>query len=249
MTTSTPRETFTLPGLNPLRARRNLAPAALYEEALRRAEGMVTDHGALSVITTPHTGRSPNDKFVVSETSSAAHIWWEKNARLDEAAFDRLHEQVVAHLEAQELFVQDLYCGADPAYRLPVRFVTPNAWHAHFVRNMFIRPGATELAAFTPELHGAARAGVPGRPGTARHPDRHVHRASLRPPHDPDRRHPVRRRAQEVDLHRDELPAARAGRLPDALLGQHRGRGRHRALLRPVGHRQDHPLGRPRPGA
>jgi phosphoenolpyruvate carboxykinase (ATP) len=150
MTTSTSPETFTLPGLNPLRARRNLSPAALYEEALRRTEGMVTDHGALSVVTTPHTGRSPNDKFVVHEPTSAAKIWWEKNARLDEAAFDRLHQQVVAHLEAQEVFVQDLFGGADQAYRLPVRFVTPNAWHALFVNNMFLRPGAADLAGFTP---------------------------------------------------------------------------------------------------
>jgi phosphoenolpyruvate carboxykinase (ATP) len=169
MTTSTSPETFTLPGLNPLRARRNLSPAALYEEALRRTEGMVTDHGALSVVTTPHTGRSPNDKFVVHEPTSAAKIWWEKNARLDEAAFDRLHQQVVAHLEAQEVFVQDLFGGADQAYRLPVRFVTPNAWHALFVNNMFLRPGAADLAGFTPGftvLHAPEFQADPARHGT-----------------------------------------------------------------------------------
>ena len=55
-----------------------------------------------------------------------------------------------AHLDAREVFVQDLFAGADPAYRLPVRFVTPNAWHALFVRNMFIRAVPAELAQFRP---------------------------------------------------------------------------------------------------
>jgi phosphoenolpyruvate carboxykinase (ATP) len=64
-----------------------------------------------------------------------------------------------------ELFVQDLYCGADPATRLSVRYVLPNAWHANFVRNMFIRPDARGARDLRAELHGVSRAGVPGRSG------------------------------------------------------------------------------------
>ena len=55
-----------------------------------------------------------------------------------------------AYLDSREVFVQDLFAGADPAYRLPVRFITPNAWHALFVRNMFIRAVPAELAQFRP---------------------------------------------------------------------------------------------------
>ncbi len=111
---------------------------------------MVADGGAFAVVTSPHTGRSPNDKFVVDERGSTGQIWWEKNAKVSEAAFDRLEMDVKAHLASQEVFVQDLYGGADPTYRLPVRFLTPNAWQALFVRNMFIRPPVSELAGFTP---------------------------------------------------------------------------------------------------
>ena len=78
-----------------------------------------------------------------------------------------------AYLDARdELFVQDLYCGADPDYRLAVRYVSPSAWHMAFVRNMFIRPELAELAGFAAELHGAARARVsrPIRRATARAP-------------------------------------------------------------------------------
>ena len=117
---------------------------------------------------------------MVEEPGSGDRIWWEKNPRLDPAAFERLHEDVRAYLDARELFVQDLFGGADPAYRLPVRFVTPNAWHALFVRNMFIRGDAGRAGPVPARLHRAARARVPGRPGTARHPHRHLHRPQLR---------------------------------------------------------------------
>jgi phosphoenolpyruvate carboxykinase (ATP) len=129
----------------------NLRYTELYEHALRRGEGQLTSRGALVVVTAPHTGRSPNDKFVVREPESQGRIWWDRNPPLDGAAFERLFAAVRAHLDQQpEVFVQDLFGGADDRYRLPVRFITPNAWHALFVRNMFIRPGLADLAGFTP---------------------------------------------------------------------------------------------------
>src|SRR4026208_495604 len=71
--------------------------------------------------------------------------------------------------ESEELFVEDLYCGADPAYRLSVRYVSPNAWHMAFVRNMFIRPDLPELATFDPNftvLHAPEFHADPGKHGT-----------------------------------------------------------------------------------
>ncbi|MGH7527411.1 MAG: phosphoenolpyruvate carboxykinase [Gemmatimonadales bacterium] len=170
-TAAVPRESLTLVehGLFPIRIHPNLTPAALIEHALRRSEGQLTDHGAFAAITSPHTGRSPKDKFVIEEAGTADKIWWEKNPRLDPAAFDRLHEDVRGYLDARELFVQDLFGGADPAYRLPVRFVTPNAWHALFVRNMFIRALPAELAQFRPGftvLHAPDFQADPARHGT-----------------------------------------------------------------------------------
>ena len=131
----------------------NLTTPSLYEHAARRTEGRLTDHGALSVITSPHTGRSPKDKFVVDEPSSSGHIWWDRNERFSQEKFSRLLTDVRAHLSGQaEVFVQDLFGGADPSYRLPVRFITPNAWQAMFVRNMFIRPTTSDLSAFAPSF-------------------------------------------------------------------------------------------------
>jgi len=148
----------------------NLAPAELYEHALRRQEAQLTDCGAMVVRTAPHTGRSPKDKFVVDEPESSGRIWWERNDRLSTEAHRALRQHVVEHLNEQpELFVQDLFGGADSAYRLPVRFITPNAWHALFVRNMFIRPGSADLARFEPGFtvyHAPECPAEPERHGT-----------------------------------------------------------------------------------
>ncbi|MGE0440815.1 MAG: phosphoenolpyruvate carboxykinase [Gemmatimonadales bacterium] len=129
----------------------NLGSPSLYEHAVRRGEARLTDHGAMAVNTTPHTGRSPKDKFVVDEPSSSDHIWWDKNERFPADKFARLLADVRAHLTGQpELFVQDLFGGADRSYQLPVRFITPNAWQAMFVRNMFLRPTPADLNGFAP---------------------------------------------------------------------------------------------------
>ena len=155
MTTNAPvqRENLTLTahGLKPKRVHPNLSPSELIEQAVRRGEGQLSDRGAFTALTSPHTGRSPKDKFVVDEAGSTGQIWWERNDKISEAQFEKLLAAAQLHLNDQpELFVQDLFGGADPAYRLPVRFITPNAWQALFVRNMFLRPSPDELARFQP---------------------------------------------------------------------------------------------------
>jgi len=122
-------------------------------------------------ITKPHTGRSPNDKFVVKEPSSEKDVDWGKvNQPMTEAQFDTLLTDMKAYLNARdELFVQDLYCGAHTSHRLSVRYVTPNAWHGAFVRNMFIRPELESLASFAPNftvLHAPELHADPARHGT-----------------------------------------------------------------------------------
>jgi phosphoenolpyruvate carboxykinase (ATP) len=149
----------------------NLMPPELIQAAARREEGRIAHMGPFVAVTSPHTGRSPNDKFVVREPGSEDDIWWGKvNRPFPEDKFDLLLTDVRQHLDAQpELFVQDLYAGADPKYRLPVRFVSPNAWHALFVRNMFIRPELSELATFDPRfsvIHAPEFQASPERHGT-----------------------------------------------------------------------------------
>src|SRR6476660_9450666 len=75
----------------------NLSTAALYEEAIRRAEGTLAAEGPLVCRTGQHTGRSPNDKFIVREPSSEANIGWGKlNRAMDQAQWDALHQDFMA---------------------------------------------------------------------------------------------------------------------------------------------------------
>ncbi len=130
----------------------NQAAPALVAEALRRNEGRLSVDGALMVETGVHTGRSVQDKFVVDEPSVTDDIWWGKvNQRMPVARFNALKGRVQAYLQGQELFVQDLYAGADPEHRVRVRLVTTQAWNALFARNMFIRPPAEDLPGFAPD--------------------------------------------------------------------------------------------------
>ncbi|MHA1152611.1 MAG: phosphoenolpyruvate carboxykinase [Alphaproteobacteria bacterium] len=131
----------------------NQAAPALYRHALRRGEGALAEGGALVVLTGQHTGRSPNDKFIVEEASTRDDIWWgEVNVGISEPGFERLYGKVVSYFQNRELFVQDLYAGADPEYRLSLRVVSESAWHSLFARNMFIEPGHDALADFVPEF-------------------------------------------------------------------------------------------------
>lgn len=127
---------------------RNLPATALYEEALRRHEGRMSEGGALVVQTGAHTGRSPNDKFIVREPSSARHIGWGAvNRPFDAEAFDRLHGRMIAHFQGRDLFVQDCTAGADPAHQRAVRVITETAWHSLFARTMFSPQGPEAWAA------------------------------------------------------------------------------------------------------
>src|ERR1700691_5513318 len=109
-------------GIQTDRVRWNLSTAVLYEEAVRRGEGTLAANGPLACRTGQHTGRSPNDKFVVREPSSDANVCWGKvNRSMDEVQFDLLHRDMLNSLAGKELYVLDCYAGADPIYRLPVR--------------------------------------------------------------------------------------------------------------------------------
>jgi len=149
----------------------NLIAPELIQAAVRRDEGELADMGPFVAVTAPHTGRSPNDKFVVREPSSEKDVDWGKvNQPFPPEKYALLVADVREYLNARpELFVEDLYCGADPSHRLSVRYVSPNAWHMAFVRNMFIRPEGSELAEFAPNftvLHAPEFQADPARHGT-----------------------------------------------------------------------------------
>jgi phosphoenolpyruvate carboxykinase (ATP) len=145
------------PELNQILSRpnvhRNLEAGPLVEHALRRGEARLASNGALVAETGKRTGRSPKDKFTVKDSRTTDKVLWgDVNQPFDPAKFDSLYRRALTYLKDKELFVQDLFAGADPRYRLPVRIVNELAWHNLFVRQLFVRPSQQELSSHRPEF-------------------------------------------------------------------------------------------------
>ncbi|WKZ38755.1 MAG: phosphoenolpyruvate carboxykinase (ATP) [Anaerolineales bacterium] len=144
----------------------NLPTEALVEEAAFRGEGALVAGGPYAAFTGKHTARSANDKFVVRHVDSENNVWWGVyNRPFDQEKFELLYSRMLGFLQGRDAFVQDVYAGADEAYRLPVRIVTELAWHSHFVRNMFILPQSLEeYKRFVPEFTIIAMPSFKGAP-------------------------------------------------------------------------------------
>ena len=130
----------------------NLTAPSLYEHALANHEAQLVEGGALCAETGIHTGRSPKDKFVVCDEHTEKTIWWEKNGKLTPAQFDLLHQDFLDYAQGRQLYVQDLYGGADPKYRIKARVFTELAWHSLFIRTLLIRPDRGELSHYVPDF-------------------------------------------------------------------------------------------------
>jgi phosphoenolpyruvate carboxykinase (ATP) len=131
----------------------NLPIAELVEDAIRAGEGLIAADGPLVVRTGKHTGRSPQDKFIVDESSSTGKIWWgEVNRPISEANYDELRARLVAYCAEKDLYSQDLLIGADPHHRRRLRVYTETAWASIFSRNLFRRPRPADLHGFEPNF-------------------------------------------------------------------------------------------------
>ncbi len=132
----------------------NLPTPALVEEAVFRGEGKLVQGGAFQVYTGKWTARAANDKYFVKEESTEDLIdWGEYNRPMTPEKFNGLFSRLQAFWQGEELFVQDLYAGAAPEYKLAVRVITDKAWTAHFARNMLLNESdLAKLKQFVPDF-------------------------------------------------------------------------------------------------
>ena len=136
-----------------LHAHRNLSTPQLVETAIARGEGRLAANGALVAMTGARTGRSPRDKFTVEDDETRDRVEWGKvNQPFPPEKFQALLERVLRHMAERDLYIMDLAAGADPAYQLPVQFICEYAWHALFVKQLFVRPDLSQLATHSPEF-------------------------------------------------------------------------------------------------
>ena len=119
--------------------------------------GQLTESGAVAVDTGIFTGRSPKDKYLVSDDTTRDKVWWSDQGKNDNKAisqdtWEHLKGLVTNRLSGKRLYVMDTICGANEDSHLKVRFIMEVAWQAHFVKNMFIRPSDDQLMDFEPNF-------------------------------------------------------------------------------------------------
>ncbi len=148
----------------------NLTTPKLYEHAIRRQEGGLAHRGPLVVRTGHHTGRSPNDRFLVEEPTSREKIWWGPvNRPISAEHYEGLRRRLLAYLQGRTLFVRDCFVGADPRFQMPIRVITETAWHNLFAHTLFIQPKAEQLAGMVPQftvIHAPGFHAIPEIDGT-----------------------------------------------------------------------------------
>ena len=113
-------------------------------------KGVVTELGAINVMTGVFTGRSPKDKYIVydktTKEGAPGEVWWttpeypNDNHKMTEKVWKEVKKMAIKQLSGKRLFVVDGFCGTHADTRMKVRFIVEVAWQAHFVTNMFIRP-------------------------------------------------------------------------------------------------------------
>lgn len=120
---------------------KNISIDELIEESLSRKEGEIAANGALLVKTGKRTGRSPLDRFIVKDETTASDVdWGDVNKPFDQDKFSALWEKVERYLSEKDTFVSDLHVGEHSEFYVPVTIKTEWAWHNLFGRQMFIRP-------------------------------------------------------------------------------------------------------------
>jgi phosphoenolpyruvate carboxykinase (ATP) len=113
---------------------------------------LLAEHGPLVVRTGKHTGRSAKDKFMVRDAETENTVWWDNVAAMTPEHFAALKADFQAALgRLDSVFVQDLFGGSQPEFRVQVRVITELAWHSLFIRTLLVRPSVHELADFAPE--------------------------------------------------------------------------------------------------
>ena len=119
----------------------NISIDELIEESLSRGEGEIAANGALLVKTGKRTGRSPLDRFIVKDETTASEVdWGDVNKPFEQENFSSLWKKVEGYLSQKDTFVSNLHVGEHSEYYVPVTIKTEWAWHNLFGRQMFIRP-------------------------------------------------------------------------------------------------------------
>lgn len=147
----------------------NLTSFQLIEKAIANGEAKLSSTGAIYITTGKRSGRSPQDRFIVQEPTTADSIdWGSINRPIDATTFDTLWDRVFDYLANKERYVSHLHISQDDHHYIPVRVITETAWHGLYANNMFVKKPSYNPLSKKPWtiLHAANFVCVPKRDGT-----------------------------------------------------------------------------------
>ena len=151
----------------------NVSREQLTEETIMRGMGVLSDTGAICVMTGEFTGRSPKDRFIVKDSLTEDSVDWNDiNMPFSSEGFDSLYDKIADYFDEKDVFVIDSFACADIKYRLNIRLVSEYPWSSHFAGNMFINPSQEELLSFEPDWNILCAPGFRANPeidGTRQH--------------------------------------------------------------------------------
>ncbi len=123
----------------------NLSTAELLEEAFVNGEGEFASNGAFVIDGGERKGRSPKDRFIVKEPSCENLVdWGNVNKPIDPEKFDKIFAKIKAFYQEKDLYVQDVFVGADEKFKMPLQVISHQAWAAVFANTLFILPKSEE---------------------------------------------------------------------------------------------------------
>lgn len=115
------------------------------EQALANKEGVLTESGALATDTGKFTGRSPKDRYIVTDDITKDTVWWgDINQGVEPECYEALLTKMLRYMEQVNLYVRDAYVCADDRYRLRLSVITESAYQNIFAHHLFMRPSLGE---------------------------------------------------------------------------------------------------------
>ena len=125
----------------------NPKPSLLYEHSIKYKNYNISSTGALIAYSGEKTGRCPKNKRIV-DNSPSKNIWWGPvNIKLKEYIYDSYKNYAIKtlyELNKSYTYIIDGYAGWDDKFKVKIRVVCCNPYHALFMRNMII-PSDTEF--------------------------------------------------------------------------------------------------------
>jgi phosphoenolpyruvate carboxykinase (ATP) len=126
---------------------KQLSVQELINQTISLNQGRMSNTEALCINTGIFTGRSPKDKYIVTDDSVEESVDWTSdfNHRISAEKFVTLKKEVIKYLDSkEEIWFRKCYACANPEYQIGLEVYNEYPSSNLFAYNMFLRPEDTQ---------------------------------------------------------------------------------------------------------